>query len=837
MTVKLQKNYIAELLADVPISSTWEIWISLSIELESDQWFIVIDRGVDQKEESMFYHRKQQNTVYVYSINRDTPRFHAAWAKVIQDSISTINYLSDNTFKQNYIFKSSPTNAIIKWGNFYINSQNQYLSDLATDWLLVNWEANIVYIDETNYQYIISTSIQNKYKVWIINVDSFWNISSIEQSNTMNISWWLTDAERDKLNWLNSADYEKIVNKTSSIRSVNSSDDTKYPTEKAVAIWLNNKVDKVSGKWLSDNNFTDTYKNKINQLNSLNLWNVNFNDIHPLRNDEIRVEASASTSVAISEKELRKEFDKYVRKDGSKVLSTNDFTNQYKNKVDELAQEDFDDYFKKVNIKQSISIVWATNKIPSERAIRNTLNNYVRKDGNKVLSTNDFTDEYKDKVDNIQAQWWAITIQWWRWINVHRTWNTYNINSHIDTHTDNTSSYINIFPYGNSSYSIDYNEERYIVLTDTVRTSFTWTTQFKNWSQPIIKVYYNNLNSAGDILIDTLIKVIDANWIEVESHKSIPYSVSISQWNWVFELWADSFQWLTYTNSSLIKIIVSRVWNRTTDQDNSVLNDLDTLNWDLLIKWASIEYSTLLSWHSLFNWELFDGQCEPIATVTNWLITEVNKTALTSWANSSWIKWIVSSIMVDNGIINRTLDWTSYNETDLMNLLYTYIEDLKTLNIFTYTEHALNWFSISNLVEDKTYDSNNTQVNELADVLWTLITKLSWLPLYNKCNVQVLTPQDNWINVTYNISNYNQLRTIDVNTASLHNYRDFILTLINDSINANLFNWWVIQKINHTYLVENANKILYINNQVNNLNQIWNFLRWLIWEISKELTI
>ena len=837
MTVKLQKNYIAELLADVPISSTWEIWISLSIELESDQWFIVIDRGVDQKEESMFYHRKQQNTVYVYSINRDTPRFHAAWAKVIQDSISTINYLWDNTFKQNYIFKSSPTNAIIKWGNFYINSQNQYLSDLATDWLLVNWEANIVYIDETNYQYIISTSIQNKYKVWIINVDSFWNISSIEQSNTMNISWWLTDAERDKLNWLNSADYEKIVNKTSSIRSVNSSDDTKYPTEKAVAIWLNNKVDKVSGKWLSDNNFTDTYKNKINQLNSLNLWNVNFNDIHPLRNEEIRVEASASTSVAISEKELRKEFDKYVKKDGSKVLSTNDFTNQYKNKVDELAQEDFDDYFKKENIKQSISIVWETNKIPSERAIRNTLNNYVRKDGNKVLSTNDFTDEYKDKVDNIQAQWWAITIQWWRWINVHRTWNTYNINSHIDTHTDNTSSYINIFPYGNSSYSIDYDEERYIVLTDTVRTSFTWTTQFKNWSQPIIKVYYNNLNSAGDILIDTLIKVIDANWIEVESHKSIPYSVSISQWNWVFELWADSFQWLTYTNSSLIKIIVSRVWNRTTDQDNSVLNDLDTLNWDLLIKWASIEYSTLLSWLSGFNWELFDGQCEPIATVTDWLITEVNKTSVASWVNSSWIKWIVSSIMVDNGIINRTLDWTSYNETDLMNLLYTYIEDLKTLNIFTYVEHALNWFSISNLVEDKTYDSNNTQVNELADVLWTLITKLSWLPLYNKCNVQVLTPQDNWINVTYNISNYNQLRTIDVNTASLHNYRDFILTLINDSINANLFNWWVIQKINHTYLVENANKVLYINNQINNLNQIWNFLRWLIWEISKELTI
>ena len=75
----------------------------------------------------------------------------------------------------------------------------------------------------------------------------------------------------------------------------------KVSTDKYLADYskkLNNKVDKVVGKELSDNNFTDSYKNKIDNLNA-----------------------------SINDK-----VDKVVGKD----LSDNNFTNLYKNKLDNL---------------------------------------------------------------------------------------------------------------------------------------------------------------------------------------------------------------------------------------------------------------------------------------------------------------------------------------------------------------------------------------------------------------------------------------------------------------------------------------------------------------------
>ena len=67
---------------------------------------------------------------------------------------------------------------------------------------------------------------------------------------------------------------------------------------------------------------------------------------------------------------IQADISNKVDKDGDKVLSTNDFTNSYKNKVD----------------SHESSII--------------TLNSTkVNKDGDKVLSTNDFTNSYKTKLD------------------------------------------------------------------------------------------------------------------------------------------------------------------------------------------------------------------------------------------------------------------------------------------------------------------------------------------------------------------------------------------------------------------------------------------------------
>ena len=69
---------------------------------------------------------------------------------------------------------------------------------------------------------------------------------------------------------------------------------------------------------------------------------------------------------AISNIDVTDQLTNYVEKVEGKGLSTNDFTNTYKNSIDNLP------------------------------------NNYVAKDGNKVLSSNDFTDALKTKLEGLE---------------------------------------------------------------------------------------------------------------------------------------------------------------------------------------------------------------------------------------------------------------------------------------------------------------------------------------------------------------------------------------------------------------------------------------------------
>lgn len=83
---------------------------------------------------------------------------------------------------------------------------------------------------------------------------------SAKQGKTLNESInTLTENYNTLSNTLNTK--ENVSNKITSWS--NSASDTKYPSEKLVKTNLNNKVDKVSGKGLSTNDFTDEYKNKI----------------------------------------------------------------------------------------------------------------------------------------------------------------------------------------------------------------------------------------------------------------------------------------------------------------------------------------------------------------------------------------------------------------------------------------------------------------------------------------------------------------------------------------------------------------------------------------------
>ena len=146
--VKLMNEYITTLHSNVSFSSTWEIAIHLNKEIESEMWFIVIDRDNDMKEERMFFHRKNGSVVYVYSVNRHSPKQHTAWANVILDYTWTINYLSDISFPQWYIYKIENNKAIITWWEFFINSQRVVINDLILDSQFQYWVVNNIYIKD-----------------------------------------------------------------------------------------------------------------------------------------------------------------------------------------------------------------------------------------------------------------------------------------------------------------------------------------------------------------------------------------------------------------------------------------------------------------------------------------------------------------------------------------------------------------------------------------------------------------------------------------------------------------------------------------------------------------
>ena len=229
---------------------------------------------------------------------------------------------------------------------------------------------------------------------------------------------------------------------------------------------LNNKVDKVEGKGLSTNDFTDEYVEKINNLKDSPVLSVNSKVGHVNLNKQdiglsnvINVEQatktefnSLSTQVDTNTANIKLKVDK----EEGKGLSSNDFTNEYKNKLENiqngsvssvnghtgevvLTKEDIKLNYVE-NIKQASETEFNLHKtntqvhlsdgdkdkidmIPNIQSnlddkiglkvfnehAQNTThitpeeriswNNKVDKEPNKQLSTNDFTDEYKTKID------------------------------------------------------------------------------------------------------------------------------------------------------------------------------------------------------------------------------------------------------------------------------------------------------------------------------------------------------------------------------------------------------------------------------------------------------
>ena len=128
---------------------------------------------------------------------------------------------------------------------------------------------------------------------------------------------------------------DEILGKWRVIGEGGSSDLSSYYTKTETNNLLDNKVDKVSGKDLSTNDFTDAYKQQIDD-NKTAIETLN-GDSSIVGSVDSKVSTAYSNATTYTDTECAKKVDKV----SGKGLSTNDFTDELKTKLNNL--ENYDD--------------------------------------------------------------------------------------------------------------------------------------------------------------------------------------------------------------------------------------------------------------------------------------------------------------------------------------------------------------------------------------------------------------------------------------------------------------------------------------------------------------
>ena len=146
-------------------------------------------------------------------------------------------------------------------------------------------------------------------------------------------SFCLEDSKKYRFNKSNSVD--PITGKWRVINEGGSSDLSSYYTKTETNNLLDNKVDKVSGKGLSTNDFTDAYKQQIDD-NKTAIETLN-GDSSIVGSVDSKVATAYSNATSYTDTECAKKVDKV----SGKGLSTNDFTDELKTKLNNL--ENYDD--------------------------------------------------------------------------------------------------------------------------------------------------------------------------------------------------------------------------------------------------------------------------------------------------------------------------------------------------------------------------------------------------------------------------------------------------------------------------------------------------------------
>ena len=213
------------------------------------------------------------------------------------------------------------------------------------------------------------------------------------------------------LGWAADGQAQWVDDKTVAVDSSLSSTSENPVQNKVVTAALGNKVDKITGKGLSQNDFTDAYKADLDGLDTALNGKADVEDLTAAQNqlnslnDELsavettvagKASASDLTSLATTvggkadTSYVNTELAKKVDKISGKGLSTNDFTAAYKSQLDSLDG----------NLEAKADATYVDAELAKK----------VNKVTGKGLSTNDYTTAEKEKLANIEAGATATTV-------------------------------------------------------------------------------------------------------------------------------------------------------------------------------------------------------------------------------------------------------------------------------------------------------------------------------------------------------------------------------------------------------------------------------------------
>lgn len=244
--------------------------------------------------------------------------------------------------------------------------------------------------------------------------ESIGNIGDVEIDNPENGEVIKYDAEQGK--WINgtasggggTSDYTDLTNKPKingvTLAGNKSLDDIGAADASEVDTLLSGKVDKVTGKGLSTNDFTDAYKTELDGLDTALNGKVDKETGKGLSTEDYTT--AEKTKLAAIEAGA----DVNVQSDWTQTTSTADDYIKNKPTLGTAAAKNYtssvssgSDLVTSGAVNTALAAIKDGTNIDSFADVETALGSKVDKETGKGLSTNDFTDSYKTKLDGLDT--------------------------------------------------------------------------------------------------------------------------------------------------------------------------------------------------------------------------------------------------------------------------------------------------------------------------------------------------------------------------------------------------------------------------------------------------